>query len=140
MEEVEVEFGIVDFEGVLNDDDTYSVSIRGGELRIFKLKRKPRFWGGICLRERFVSVNEDDENGNLERERDSREFMLAGKFKKGFDRWDNFYVFHLNFVLPLDGWVFAGPARSTFQVLLLRIIHDAVTLYSKILSPIFNII
>lgn len=68
MEEVEVEFGIVDFEGVLNDDDTYSVSIRGGELRIFKLKRKRRFWGGICLRERFVSVNEDDENGNLERE------------------------------------------------------------------------
>lgn len=139
MEEVEVEFGIVDFEGVLNDDDTYSVSIRGGELRIFKLKRKPRFWGGICLRERFVSVNEDDENGNLERE--TRESLcLLVNLKKGFDRWDNFYAFHLNFVLPLDGWVFAGPARSTFQVLLLRIIHDAVTLYSKILSPIFNII
>lgn len=39
--------------------------------------------------------------------------MLAGKFKKGFDRWDNFYAFHLNFVLPLDGWVFAG-ARSEY--------------------------
>lgn len=50
-----------------------------------------------------MSVNEDDENGNLQRERDSREFMLVGKFKKGFDRWENFCAFHLNFVLPLDG-------------------------------------
>lgn len=51
LEEVEVEFGIVDFEGVLNGDDTYLASIRGGELRIFKLKRTRRFWEGICLRE-----------------------------------------------------------------------------------------
>lgn len=42
-------------------------------------------------------------------------FMLADKFKKGFDRWDNFCSFHLNFVLPLDVGFMPGPLGVSFK-------------------------